>query len=1112
MKIQTLLIIVLTSLSLTLSGKGVFHVHAQSTAVKLPSTCNNNALIENTKNQWWNLDKLQVSEKMLTTSKSIAIKYPAPYNWQWRVFQGKQDANWQIYRKRPDSLLPTPLENLSNYASNDRRPKINLDATRIVFVSDRSQNDDIYVMNIDGSELSQLTTHPSIDTMPTWSPDGKQILFVSTRNGNADLFIMDANGANQQQLTTSTADDVFPTWSPDRKQIAWVQIQGAERRLWVMNADGKNAHAITGTIHLLQNPIWSSKNNEIAFDFDSEDDDVLNEVGIIFSDGTGFRKPDISNLLLKDVWVTSWVYDATSVTITYIDWVCYGGGLLGLSEIGHAGVTGLGYPIRWDIGMSGAFPDLGSQDIWPPVTQVQPMPEYSRSDLLQLDWNGYDVGPSGIVNVAFETRREGSSGWEPGTGYWPQDKKLYFRSQGKDDADNAEAWPDSQDGDAQTEPFEWILNGRVSDNRNISLPGYLISVFPEPIHPVKTDYNGSYMAYRRGYDTVYTFDETTQIDPRGDASYVHYIEPGQNLIVNGSFEESTSIKGWSIADTATITTVTNIKHHLQQSVRLGLCGGYCQKSIPLQILPDNWGQPMQVSLTLVDKKGTIHFFGNDGNAFPIHQAYKIDGSWTAPHYFARARVEGKFSAYEDVSGNIHTFYSVSSSLFHTYLSPTDLWSSPLKLAEANAYQSILNTNGDLQVIYRAGPPYCISEPCVESELYSMRRPSSGKWTEPVRVWTYKGYPGSDFLVLDDRNGGIMVLFKIWIDMDIDRSAYYEIGLDRNDKIITHQITALPSSAKLRQWVQDSDENQFLFSDFGIYDQGQLNIRMAHNQWKREPIWVSGFNPSSMLLDKSGSLHFFGGNGNEYAIRSGEGIWSDIFKISNTNVLNIANEAQTNTFVTAQESYAQPETDTNLLDTEIATFSISQTISIASNLHEPTLSFMYEMIGPDSELTLFEVNINDGISTTQIFSTSRSTPWKLGWADMNQWSNQTVTVTFALHQQKDDAIKALYLDQVSLGSWLTAVPQSLSPDRFDVGQAPQVIIIGENFIATPEVILGTTKINDVQWLDEQHISFTPPSNLSAGSYDLFVTNPGASQTVLTSALRVGKQVYLPIVSK
>ncbi len=96
----------------------------------------------------------------------------------------------------------------------------------IAFGSNRStpRNEDIYVMNPDGSGERQLTDQPGHDSGPAWSPDGQKIAFYSRRlvsgKPNTDVYVMDTAGSTVQRLTRSSAYDFDPAWSPDGRQIA----------------------------------------------------------------------------------------------------------------------------------------------------------------------------------------------------------------------------------------------------------------------------------------------------------------------------------------------------------------------------------------------------------------------------------------------------------------------------------------------------------------------------------------------------------------------------------------------------------------------------------------------------------------------------------------------------------------------------------------------------------------------------------------------------------------------------------------------------------------------------------------------------------------------------
>ena len=80
-------------------------------------------------------------------------------------------------------------------------------------------------MNADGSEQRKLAPLSTAgDGSYAWSPDGRRIAFVSYRDGNDEVYVINVDGSGLRNLTRNPARDVDPKWSPDGRKIGFVRI------------------------------------------------------------------------------------------------------------------------------------------------------------------------------------------------------------------------------------------------------------------------------------------------------------------------------------------------------------------------------------------------------------------------------------------------------------------------------------------------------------------------------------------------------------------------------------------------------------------------------------------------------------------------------------------------------------------------------------------------------------------------------------------------------------------------------------------------------------------------------------------------------------------------
>jgi TolB protein len=109
------------------------------------------------------------------------------------------------------------LESIQPLTSgDDGQPSWSWDGQQIAFVRTEEGNQDIYVMGVDGSNLTRLTEDPAPDTSPAWTPEG-ELMFRSLREGQWGLYIMKADGAEPRRLLEIASD---PAWQPDPLAIS----------------------------------------------------------------------------------------------------------------------------------------------------------------------------------------------------------------------------------------------------------------------------------------------------------------------------------------------------------------------------------------------------------------------------------------------------------------------------------------------------------------------------------------------------------------------------------------------------------------------------------------------------------------------------------------------------------------------------------------------------------------------------------------------------------------------------------------------------------------------------------------------------------------------------
>jgi serine/threonine protein kinase/Tol biopolymer transport system component len=139
---------------------------------------------------------------------------------------------------------------------------------RIVYHSNASGNDDIWITDADGGNPKQLTANARINQAPAVSPDGTYIVFQTDRTGVPHLWRMRLDGSDQRQLTNGASGEQNAQFSPDGRWIVYRTIFNRPT-VWKVPAGGGEPVQLTDKISRL--PTISPDGKLVAYLFRPDD-------------------------------------------------------------------------------------------------------------------------------------------------------------------------------------------------------------------------------------------------------------------------------------------------------------------------------------------------------------------------------------------------------------------------------------------------------------------------------------------------------------------------------------------------------------------------------------------------------------------------------------------------------------------------------------------------------------------------------------------------------------------------------------------------------------------------------------------------------------------------
>ena len=191
----------------------------------------------------------------------------------------------------PSLLLPDEkhLRNLKQltFGGENAEAYFSSDGKQLIFQSTREGRgcDQIYTMNIDGSNVKMISTGDGRTTCSYIFPGGRRILYSSTHLGSNecppkpdfsqgyvwavypsfDIFTAKPDGSDLKQLTNSPGYDAETTITLDGKKLVFTSMRDGDLDIYTMNADGSNVSRLTNELGYDGGPFWSYDGKQIVY-------------------------------------------------------------------------------------------------------------------------------------------------------------------------------------------------------------------------------------------------------------------------------------------------------------------------------------------------------------------------------------------------------------------------------------------------------------------------------------------------------------------------------------------------------------------------------------------------------------------------------------------------------------------------------------------------------------------------------------------------------------------------------------------------------------------------------------------------------------------------------
>ena len=181
------------------------------------------------------------------------------------IYVSEKDGNPEIYLME---INGSEIQRITNSSRSEENPKLSKDGSYLGFLISKNDIKELHIIEMNNNNKQLQISDKNLDVEDFfWSPDSRKLTFKAKDNkGNHDIYLYSLEKELTNKVTNTKGIEKLGNWSPDGEWIVYSVVIGEEDKVGIFkkNPDGVDEVRLTENFED-HNPLWSPDGEKIAF-------------------------------------------------------------------------------------------------------------------------------------------------------------------------------------------------------------------------------------------------------------------------------------------------------------------------------------------------------------------------------------------------------------------------------------------------------------------------------------------------------------------------------------------------------------------------------------------------------------------------------------------------------------------------------------------------------------------------------------------------------------------------------------------------------------------------------------------------------------------------------